>query len=73
MISEWRVSRPGLDIALLTPTSHCPWVYNCVGINNHRQFFLYLISLTLGIIAYDWLLYYCKAPWQTRCWLETGC
>lgn len=37
---------------------HCPWVYNCVGINNHRHFFLYLGCLTLGILVYDWLIYY---------------
>ncbi|KAK3947171.1 hypothetical protein QBC32DRAFT_355184 [Pseudoneurospora amorphoporcata] len=36
---------------------HCPWVYNCIGVNNHRHFFLYLISMTLGIITYDWLTY----------------
>ncbi|TVY59700.1 Palmitoyltransferase AKR1 [Lachnellula suecica] len=29
---------------------HCPWAYNCIGVNNHRHFFLYLVTLELGII-----------------------
>ncbi|KAK3358042.1 hypothetical protein B0T25DRAFT_540826 [Lasiosphaeria hispida] len=36
---------------------HCPWVYNCIGVNNHRHFFLYLINLALGIVSFDWLVY----------------
>ncbi|EKD12887.1 uncharacterized protein L3040_007044 [Drepanopeziza brunnea f. sp. 'multigermtubi'] len=28
---------------------HCPWVYNCIGVNNHRHFFLYLITLEAGL------------------------
>ncbi|KAI0167430.1 hypothetical protein BJ166DRAFT_519924 [Pestalotiopsis sp. NC0098] len=36
---------------------HCPWINNCVGVNNHRHFFYYLIFLTLGILSFDWLLY----------------
>ncbi|OTA97793.1 hypothetical protein M434DRAFT_195469 [Hypoxylon sp. CO27-5] len=37
---------------------HCPWVNNCVGVNNHRHFALYLVNLVFGILFFDWLLYY---------------
>ncbi|KAL2181173.1 uncharacterized protein P884DRAFT_213860 [Thermothelomyces heterothallicus CBS 202.75] len=35
---------------------HCPWVYNCIGVNNHRHFIIYLVNLTLGVLVYDVLV-----------------
>ncbi|KAI2642509.1 hypothetical protein GGS21DRAFT_498194 [Xylaria nigripes] len=37
---------------------HCPWINNCVGANNHRHFFVYLINLVSCVLIFDWLLYY---------------
>lgn len=28
---------------------HCPWIFNCVGAANHRQFFVYIAALEVGI------------------------
>ncbi|KAF3915308.1 Ankyrin-2 [Arthrobotrys entomopaga] len=37
---------------------HCPWIFNCVGVNNHRQFLAYVVTLEFGIICYTALAYF---------------
>ncbi|KAK6341285.1 palmitoyltransferase akr1 [Orbilia brochopaga] len=37
---------------------HCPWIFNCVGVNNHRQFLAYVVTLEIGIILYLTLAYF---------------
>ena len=50
---------------------HCPWINNCVANNNIRHFFIYIISLELGIFVFVRLaLTYFEAlppPTETTC------
>ncbi|KAJ7641399.1 DHHC palmitoyltransferase-domain-containing protein [Roridomyces roridus] len=36
---------------------HCPWVWNYVGANNHRQSVVFVTALVFGLILFDYLTY----------------
>ncbi|KAF8454621.1 ankyrin repeat-containing domain protein [Kalaharituber pfeilii] len=41
---------------------HCPWIFNCVGVNNHRHFFLFVIAIEMGMALWWRLVFVCEYP-----------
>lgn len=55
---SWRVSFH--SFALMSEYSYCPWVWNDVGVNNHRQFLLFILFLVVSVILLIRLAFACK-------------
>ena len=47
-------------IVLVGVSSYCPWVWNDIGVDNHRQFLIFVSSLVIGILLFSRLSAGCK-------------
>lgn len=53
---------------------HCPWIYNCVGMNNHSHFMFYLGFTCISCILFQWgsVIYLLEQPALTSDWNPTA-